>query len=83
VPAKLPGFQLYAVALPVAVSVDVCPAHTVAGFAEAAIIGAEFTVTVVVADAVQPFVVPVTIYVVVDPGVTVTGVPDKFPGIQL
>ena len=46
--------------------------------------GAALTVIVCVVVFVQPFVaVPITVYVVVDNGETVTVVPDKFPGIQL
>ena len=45
--------------------------------------GFGFTVTVTVFEPVQPDAVPVTVYVVVVPGVTDTGLPGKDPGIQV
>jgi hypothetical protein len=50
----------------------------------ALIVGNELTVTVTVEVFVHPGPVePVTVYVVVEAGATVTVVPDKFPGIQV
>lgn len=47
-------------------------------------VGVGLTVIVRVAVPVQPLAaVPVTVYVVVATGETVTGVPDNAPGIQL
>jgi hypothetical protein len=46
-------------------------------------VGDGVTVISRVAVEEQPVLVPVTVYVVVVAGVTVTEVPDKFPGIQL
>lgn len=52
--------------------------------AVAVTVGVGFTVMVCVAVFVQPFALdPVTVYVVVDVGVTVIDVPVKLPGIQL
>lgn len=51
--------------------------------AEAVTDGAGFTVMATVLVPVQPLVVPVTVYVVVDVGVTVTLLPERLPGIQL
>lgn len=48
--------------------VVLAPSQMVGMVAEAAMDGAAFTVTVTVATAVQPLVVPVTVYVVVDDG---------------
>ena len=59
------------------------PLHIVAGVAVEEITGFGFTVTVRVADPVHPEAVPLTVYIVVEPGVTETGVPAKLPGIQL
>lgn len=51
---------------------------------EAVTVGDAFTVILRVAVPVQPFAaVPVTVYVVVDAGETVTGDPVNDPGIQL
>jgi hypothetical protein len=59
------------------------PLHTLVGLAAGDSTGLDLTVMVTVEDPVQPAVVPVTVYTVVVPGVTLTGVPDKLPGIQL
>jgi len=51
--------------------------------AEAVTVGNELTVTAIVAVFTHPFaLVPVTVYVVEDVGVTVTFEPDKLPGFQ-
>ena len=47
------------------------------------IVGNGLTVTVTVFEPEQPVEVPVTVYVVVPPGVTVVVDPDKEPGIQV
>ena len=58
------------------------PLQIVARVAVGVTTGLRLTVTVTVADPVHPEAVPVTVYVVVEPGVTETGVPDKLPGIH-
>lgn len=83
VPVRLPGCQVQ-LGDPVAVSVDGVPEHTVAGDAVALITGTGSTVTVTVAVLVHPVgVVPVTVYVVVADGVTVTLVPVRLPGCHV
>jgi len=54
------------------------PTH-VPGVVPVMIGGIDFTVTVLVAVPVHPFVVPVTLYSVVEPGVTIFGFPDPNP----
>ena len=81
VPDKPPGIQLY-VFPPVPVSVVDAPLQIVGKEALAEIVGEVFTVTVTVLEFVHPLVVPVTVYVVVETGETVTLVPDKLPGIH-
>ena len=82
-PLTLPGFQTYVVA-PLPVSVVDCPEQIVAVPAVAVTVGVGLTVTVIVSESVHPAeIVPVTVYVVVLPGETVTEVPVKLPGIQL
>lgn len=51
--------------------------------AVAVTVGEGFTVMSCVAVAVQPAVVPVTVYVVVIAGETVTGFPESDPGIHV
>ena len=81
-PVSDPGIQLY-VEVPEAVSVALCPVQIVV-FDVTVTVGCEPTVMVSVCVPVQPFAaVPVAVYVVVDPGETVTGVPLIDPGIQL
>lgn len=81
-PAWLPGFQLY-VDAPLADKLVVPPAQIDVLVAVAVTVGDGFTVMVRVAVAVQPFAaVPVTVYVVVVAGVTVTGDPVNDPGIH-
>ena len=50
---------------------------------DATTVGGGLTFTVTSAVPVQPFVVPVTVYVVVEDGVNVCDVPLRLPGIQL
>ena len=66
------GLQVYELA-PVAVSVVDCPAQIAAG--ETEITGGGIIVTVTCAVAVHPFLIPVTVYVVVVVGVAVTEAP--------
>ena len=83
VPVNDPGIQLYVVA-PDAVRVVEDPLQTVTVVAETLTVGVGVTVISCVVEAVQPFAaVPVTVYVVVEEGVTVTAVPVNDPGIQL
>lgn len=82
-PDNDPGIHEYVVA-PVAVSVAEFPEQIVAVDVVTLTVGVGLTVIVRVAVPVQPFAaVPVTVYVVVDAGETVTGVPVSDPGIQL
>ena len=81
-PVILPGIHVYVVA-PVAVSVELLPVQIEVGDADEATGGAGETVTANVAVLEHPLVVPVTVYVVLAVGATVTGVPVKLPGIQL
>lgn len=57
---------------PLAVSVVEPPEHIVAGAADVVTVGVVFTVIVTVAISLQPLVVPVTVYVVVEAGLAVT-----------
>ena len=78
-----PVFQLYVFA-PLAVNTDVAPLHIVDELAVAVTVGKEFTVTLTVAVPVHPAVlVPVTVYVVVELGVTVLLAPVPNPPDQL
>ena len=82
-PVKLPGIQLY-VDAPLAVRVVELPAQIVALDADVDTVGAVLTVIARVDVFVHPLaLVPVTVYVVVDVGDTVTDEPVKLPGIQL
>jgi len=68
------GDQAYVVA-PLAVNVVELPEHIVGG-ADKDTVGVTFTViTTVCAALVQPPVVPVTVYVIVEPGLAVTLAP--------
>lgn len=78
-----PGIQLY-VDAPVAVMEVEPPVQMVELAAVTATVGEGLTVIRRVAVAVHPFAeVPVTVYVVVVAGETVTGLPVNDPGIQL
>lgn len=81
-PEILPGIQLYVVA-PVALNDEVLPAQIVPGVAVDATVGVVPTVTVTVPFAEHPPVVPVTVYVVVAAGETVTLLPVILPGCQV
>lgn len=82
-PLSDPGIHEYVVA-PVAVNVAELPLQIVAVEVVTLTVGVGLTVIVRVAVPVQPFAaVPVTVYVVVEAGDTVTGVPVNEPGIQL
>lgn len=80
-PAWLMGSQLY-VEAPVAESVAELP-EQIPPPPSAVTVGVLFTVTVIVSVPVQLAEVPVTVYVVVDDGVTLMLLPEKFPGCQL
>src|SRR5204862_2798412 len=67
------GDQLYVVA-PVAVSVVPVPPAQIATSGDTPTVGCGFTVTVTVAVLLHPAVVPVTVYVVVAPGLDLTSV---------
>jgi hypothetical protein len=83
VPLSDPGIQVYVLAL-APVSVVASPSQIVDEDAEAVTDGGVFTVTVIVAVFEQPGpFVPVTVYVVVDAGETVTDEPESEPGIQV
>lgn len=84
VPIKLPGIQekvVPATELVTPSEVD-SPIQIVAGVAKGVNTGFGLTVTNKVAEPVQPAAVPVTVYVVEEFGVTITGVPFKLPGIH-
>jgi hypothetical protein len=82
VPVSEPGIHVYVVA-PAAVSVVELPLQIVEADADTVTVGVMTTVTVTCAVEVQPPRSPVTVYVVVTAGETLTTVPDKEPGIQL
>ena len=66
------------------VKVTGAPGQTIPGLADPAITGRGLTVMVIVAVFVQPFtLVPVTVYVVVVSGETLTLEPDNDPGCQV
>lgn len=73
-PDNEPGIHEYVVA-PLPVSVVELPEHIVGGAAVAPTVGVAFTVTVTVAEPVQPPVLPVTVYVVVAEGLATTEEP--------
>ena len=81
-PDKLPGLHTY-VEAPLALN-EVLPPTQIAEFVELAVtVGNGLTVIVRVAVPTQPADdVPVTVYVVVVVGDTVTDEPDKLPGVQ-
>ena len=82
-PFRLPGIQLYVLA-PEPVSVTLLPAQIVVVDEVAVTVGEVFTVMVRVAVLVHPFAaVPVTVYVVLLVGETVTGFPVSDPGIHV
>lgn len=83
VPLKLPGIQVY-VLPPCPVMVVLSPAQIVAAVVVVEIVGSGFTVTVTVDVFEQPGPLePVTVYVVVAVGETVTVVPLMLPGAQV
>jgi hypothetical protein len=81
-PDKLPGFHTY-VEAPLALN-EVLPPTQIAEFVELAVtVGNGLTVTPTVAVFTQPLaLVPVTVYVVLVVGDTVTDEPDKLPGFH-
>jgi len=83
-PDKKPGIQTYVVA-PLPFNTVELPEHIVAGAAEAETVGVGFTVTTTVAGAEfeQPVNVPITVYVAVVPGETLTVEPVNPPGVQV
>lgn len=82
-PANDPGIQVY-VDAPLPVRVTPLPAHTEEEEAEAETVGKLLTVINCVAVFVHPLPsVPVTVYVVVEEGVTLIELPVSDPGIQV
>jgi hypothetical protein len=81
-PLIAPGFQVY-VAPPLAVSVELLPAHITEGLAVTVSVGPLFTVTETTALLVQVPEEPITVYVVVIVGETVTLVPTRLPGFHV
>lgn len=83
-PDKKPGIQTYVVA-PLPVNTVELPEQIVAGPAEAETVGVGLTVTTTVtgAEFEQPVNVPITVYVVVVPGETLTVDPVNPPGVQV
>ena len=81
-PTKVPGIQLYEFAPDAPSGTDV-PAQTVVS-PVAATVGVVFTATVTTAALLHPLAsVPVTVYDVVDVGITVTATPVSDPGIHV
>jgi len=81
-PLNEPGIQVYVFA-PVPVIVTEEPKQIAVADVVVPVGGNGFTVIVFVAVVIQPVaLVPVTVYVVVVDGVTITEVPVKLPGIQ-
>ena len=81
-PLKLPGFQVYDRA-PEEVRLLKPAGQTAVGEAAALSVGPFRTFKEIVAVELQPAVRPVTVYVVESVGLTLTGVPEKFPGFQV
>jgi len=81
--APIAGDQVYVVPL-FAVKVVELPEHITVGEATAVIVGVGVTVIATVFVALlQPLVVPVKVYVVLEPGDTLTVEPVNAPGDQL
>ena len=68
---------------PVAVKVAELPLQTTVGLLEAVIVGDGFTTKFIVLVAVQEPIVPVTVYIVEEAGLTVIDAPTKPPGFQV
>lgn len=85
VPPKLPGIhpQVVPPTELLALNEDEDPLHIVDNVAEGVTTGFGLTVIAIVEVPVQPETVPDKVYVVVDDGVTETGVPLKIPGIHV
>lgn len=81
-PVRLPGIHPY-VDAPVPVRVVELPEQIVAPLVVVPTVGEVFTAIICVTVELHPVLVPVTVYVVVVVGETVTDVPLKLPGIQL
>lgn len=81
-PGNAPGFHTY-VDAPPPVSVVEFPEQIVVDDADAVTVGVVLTVTVTFAVDEHPVVVPVTVYVVVAAGETVTVVPANAPGFHV
>jgi hypothetical protein len=82
-PVNTPGFHVYEVA-PVAVNVELPPTQTSLGDAEAVIVGLVNNVIAIVLEEEHPTaLVPVTVYIVLDTGLTLTVPPVNAPGLQV
>jgi hypothetical protein len=81
-PPKLPGIHVYMFP-PVALRVAELPWQSEVFGVLIATGGAEFTVTVTVDVLLQPFSVPLTVYVVVAEGETESVLPVRLPGCQM
>ncbi len=82
-PVRLPGFHEY-VAAPVADNAAVAPRQMAVGLAEAVTVGFGTTLTIAVVRPMHPSaLVPLTVYVVVEPGETFWLEPIRFPGFQV
>ena len=84
-PLKPEGFQAKIVPATelLADNEEEAPKQIVAGVAKGVITGLGFTITETIFEPVHPAAVPVTVYVVVEMGVTETGVPFEPPGFQM